>query len=126
MRRESNSIIPVAEIFRISMRKMAHDRQEMDVEKLAGMVWLTDWPQIDDQFVRTSVFLSVGRMARLRLGACVWMISNQHLPNALPLGMTEGCSGAEIASICREAGLTAMRENPATTHVCFKHFQQVS
>ncbi len=35
---------------------------------------------------------------------------------------TEGFVGADIAALCREAGIAAMREDPDAEHVCQRHF----
>lgn len=37
---------------------------------------------------------------------------------------TEGCSGAEVALLCQEAGLAAIREDKEATHVQEDHFKQ--
>lgn len=35
---------------------------------------------------------------------------------------TEGCSGAEIISICQDAALTTMNEDPDAPFVCLESF----
>lgn len=35
---------------------------------------------------------------------------------------TDGYTGADLASLCREAGLSAYREDPGATEVCQRHF----
>nr|CAG8494677.1 14160_t:CDS:2 [Entrophospora candida]CAG8511516.1 7284_t:CDS:2 [Entrophospora candida] len=35
---------------------------------------------------------------------------------------TEGCSGAEIVSLCQESALNAMEEDINITQVCRRHF----
>lgn len=37
--------------------------------------------------------------------------------------LTEGCSGAEVVSLCQEAGLIAMNENIDISAVCRRHFE---
>ncbi len=39
------------------------------------------------------------------------------------VGSTGGFVGADLAALCREAGIAAMREDPDAEHVCQRHFE---
>ena len=133
-----------AEIFRIQLKRIAHDPAEMDVDQLAGTYLphtrqaaaLLVWGSITQACLQhtscSSVLLfSTGPVQPFM--PPVWIVSapdNTHtlctracVPGTAEL--TEGFSGAEVASVCREAALNAMREDVNAEKVHFRHFLQV-
>jgi len=105
------------------------------LEKLEGVVVIgaTNRPDIIDP-----ALLRPGRFDRiiyvpppdLKARLEIFKVHTKHMPLAEDVSleklaeMTEGYTGADIAAVCREAAITALRETGKPTKVTMRHFEK--
>ncbi len=121
----------------VTEKVVAQMLTEMDgLEELSDVVVIaaTNRPDIIDpallrpgRFDRIIVVPPPDKKARLE----IFKIHTKKMPLANDVDleklaeMTEGYSGADIEAVCREAALTALRENLKAKEVKMKHFEEV-
>ncbi len=121
----------------VTEKVVAQMLTEMDgLEELSDVVVIaaTNRPDIIDpallrpgRFDRIIVVPPPDKKARLE----IFKIHTKKMPLAKDVDleklaeMTEGYSGADIEAVCREAGLTALRESLKAKEVKMKHFEEV-
>lgn len=100
------------DIFRLNFAKMAI-AQDVDVQELADMVRGT-----------LSSFTSTSNLSPVSTIATSIPLTIHYIGSCYT--QTEGCSGAEIASICQDAALSAMNEDIEIAAVARRHLYEAA